>query len=85
MKIIQVPMDESLLRAVTGGAKASRVTRAAFIRRACEEHLRRTREEELDRQYIEGYRRRPEKPAIGKVGSRLAAEVWKDEGPDEAW
>jgi len=85
MKIVQVPMDEGLLKAVTGKAKASRLTRAAFIRRACQEQLRRGREEELERQYVEGYRRKPEKASPGKAGERLAAEVWKGVDSDEAW
>ncbi len=38
-------------------------------------------EEELDRKYIEGYRRKPESAAMGKLGARLAKEVW----PKETW
>ncbi len=83
MKVIQVPMNEGLLRAVTRTAKARRATRAALIRKACEEYLRRIEEEELDRQYVEGYRRKPEKPAWGEVGSKMAAEVLTKEDWDE--
>ncbi len=81
MKVIQVPMEEKLLRAVNRLAKARRSTRAALIRKACEEHIRKTEEEELERRYIEGYRRKPENPAWGKLGAKLAAEVW----PREDW
>jgi len=81
MKVIQVPMDEGLLRAITGKAKASRSTRAALIRHACKDYLRRLEEEELDRQYVEGYRRKPEKPGLGVAGTKLAARVW----PKEDW
>jgi hypothetical protein len=76
MKVIQVPMDKKLLRAVTGTAKALHLTRAALIRRACEEHLHRLGRDELERRYVEGYRRKPEKPALGNAGAKLAAEVW---------
>ncbi|MBZ5563241.1 MAG: CopG family transcriptional regulator [Acidobacteriia bacterium] len=83
MKVIQVPMDEALLRAVTRTAKARRATRAAFIRKACQEYLHRLEEEELDRKYVEGYRRKPEKPVWGEVGSKMAAEVLAQEDWDE--
>jgi len=81
MKVIQVPMDESLLRAVNRRAKASHSTRAALIRVACEDYLRKLEEEQLDRRYVEGYRRKPEKPDFGQAGAKLAAEVW----PEEDW
>ena len=84
MKIIQVPMDEKLLRAVNRRAKARRSTRAALIRAACDAYLRKLEEEELDRRYIEGYRRKPENPVWGEVGAKLAAEVLPPEDWDEA-
>lgn len=84
MKVIQVPMGEKLLGAMNRKAKARRSTRAALIRAACEEYLRRLEEEELDRRYVEGYRRKPENPALGKAGAKLAAEVWSKEDWDEA-
>ena len=81
MKVIQVPMDEKLLRAVNRQARASRSTRAALIRKACQQYLQRLEERELDRRYVEGYRRKPEKPAWGEMGAKLAAEVL----PEEHW
>ncbi len=48
MKVIQVPMDENLLKAVNRKARASHSTRAALIRTACHEYLRRLDERELD-------------------------------------
>ncbi len=85
MKVIQVPMEEELLRAVNRRAKAKRSSRAALIRSACEEYLRRIEEEELERLYVEGYRRKPESPSVGKLGERMAAEVWPREDWNEAW
>ena len=79
MKVIQVPMDDGLLRAVNREARASRSTRAALIRAACQEYLQRIEKRELERRYIEGYRRMPEKPAWGKMGAKLAAEVLSTE------
>jgi metal-responsive CopG/Arc/MetJ family transcriptional regulator len=81
MKVIQLPMDESLLRAVNRKAKSLRSTRAAFIRAACQEYLRRIENQELERRYIEGYRRTPEVAALGTVGAKLASEVL----PIEDW
>ncbi len=80
-KVIQVPMDERLLRAVTRSAKERQSTRAALIREACQDYLERLSEEALERKYVEGYRRKAESPAAGKVGIKLAAAVW----PKEDW
>jgi len=85
MKVIQVPMDEKLLQAVNRKARASRSTRAALIRTACQEYLQRLEEQELERRYVEGYRHKPEKPAWGEIGATLAAEVLSEEDWDEAW
>ena len=84
MKVIQVPMEEELLRAVNRKAKARRSTRAALIRTACEDYLRKLEEEELDRRYVEGYRRKPESSSWGKLGEKMAGEVWPKEEWDEA-
>lgn len=84
MKVIQVPMDEALLEAVNRKARASRSTRAALIRAACQEYLHRLEEQELERRYVAGYRRKPEKPQWGQMGARLAAEVLPEEEWDEA-
>ncbi len=83
MKVIQVPMDEKLLQAMNRKARASRSSRAAVIRAACEEYLRKLEEEELERRYIEGYRRKPEDPAWGELGAKLVAQVWPREDWDE--
>ena len=84
MKVIQVPMDEKLLTAVNRQARASRSTRAALIRTACQEYLHQLEEQELERRYVAGYRRKPEKPLWGEMGAKLAAEVLPKEDWDEA-
>ena len=76
MKVIHVSMDDRLLREMNRKAKASRSARAGAIREACEKKIRRLEEDELERRYIEGYRRKPENPAWGEVGVKLAAKVW---------
>jgi metal-responsive CopG/Arc/MetJ family transcriptional regulator len=84
VKIIQVPMDEHLLRAVDRKAKARRSSRAALIRAACAHYLEKAEEQELDRRHIEGYLRTPENPSFGETGVQLAAQVWPVEDWDEA-
>jgi metal-responsive CopG/Arc/MetJ family transcriptional regulator len=79
MKVIKVSMKEDLLRRLSREAKARRLTRAALIREACQHYLEKLREDELDRQYVAGYHRHPESAAVGKIGERLAAEVWTRE------
>jgi hypothetical protein len=74
-------MDEKLLREVNREARSSRSTRAALIRAACQEYLCRIEERGLERRYVEGYRRKPEKPDWGRMGAKLAAEVL----PEESW
>lgn len=74
-------MNEDLLRRLSREAKARKLTRAALIRDACQHYLEKLREDELDRQYVAGYRRYPESAAVGKTGERLAATVW----PREDW
>lgn len=72
-RIIQVPMDATLLEQVDSAAAHVAESRSAYIRGACERRLRREEAEALDRRYIEGYRRKPEKQAWGKLGAKLLA------------
>jgi hypothetical protein len=85
MKVIQVPMDERLLEAVNVRAKSRRSTPAALIREACKQYLHRVDQKGLERKYQEGYRRKPESPLVGKLGEKMAQEVWPEETWDEAW
>ncbi len=72
-RIIQVPMDPALLERVDSAAAHVAESRSAYIRGACERRLRSEEAEVLDRRYIEGYRRKPEKQAWGKLGAKLLA------------
>ena len=85
MRVIQVPMDEGLLKAVNERAKSRRSTRSALIREACQEYLYKIERKALERKYVEGYQRRPESPLVGKLGEKMAGEVWPEETWDEAW
>ena len=78
-KVIQVPMPQPLLEAVTHYAKTQKESRAAFIRRALECYLAELREQEMDEAYIQGYQRIPEEVSIGETGAKLAAMVFSEE------
>ena len=80
-KIIQVPIDQELLVQIDETSGTLAVSRAAFIREACRLRLRSLEGSRLDRQYVEGYRKKPENPAWGRMGAgmlarRLAKESW---------
>ncbi len=79
VKIIQVPMSQALLEAVTRYAEQQKESRAAFIRRALERYLAELREQEMEEAYIQGYRRIPEEVSVGEVGAKLAAMVFSEE------
>jgi hypothetical protein len=72
-RIIQVPMDTALLEQVDAAAGRVAESRSAYIRGACERRLQREEADALDRQYVEGYRRKPETQAWGKLGAKLLA------------
>jgi hypothetical protein len=41
--------------------------------------LRKPDDKALERRYLEGYQRKPENPSIGKLGEKMAREVWREE------
>ena len=80
-KIIHVPMEEDLLAALDARSKKEGRSRAELIREACHILLRRWEEEEMDRVYVEGYRRIPEDPALGEAQIALLGQVL----PEDNW
>ncbi len=60
------------------------LSKSKLIRMACRQYIRRLEEDEMDRRYIDGYRRKPENPALGEAGAKLAAHIWPKEDWDEA-
>jgi metal-responsive CopG/Arc/MetJ family transcriptional regulator len=61
METIQVVLDAKLLKAADAAAKRQKTNRSALIRRALQEHLKRTRIEELERQERLAYEDRPDR------------------------
>lgn len=80
-KIIQVPMNEELLKKLNKFSKKRKIKRAALVRQACERLLKQLQEEEMDRQYVEGYRRIPDDGMIAEAQMKMLAEIL----PKEDW
>ncbi len=74
-RIIRVPVDEELLKALDIVSRRQGRTRAEVIREACHNYLRHLEEEALERAYVEGYRRIPERPQTGKMQVGLLDQV----------
>ena len=80
-KVIQVPIDEELLARIDERVGRVAESRAAFIREACRWRLEALKGGQLDRQYVDGYRRKPEDLAWAKATARLLTKVL----PRERW
>ena len=80
-KVIQVPIDEELLARIDERVGRVAESRAAFIREACRWRLKALKGGQLDRQYVDGYRRKPEDPAWARAIARLLPKVL----PREEW
>jgi hypothetical protein len=80
-RIIQVPMEDRLLKQIDATAGIVAESRAAFIREACQQRLKSLHAKELDRLYIEGHRSRPEnldwaESSVKLLSKRLPKEKW---------
>lgn len=80
-KVIQVPMDSSLLERVSKCSVKSFRSRADFIRTACELLLDELERSQADSRYREGYKRKPENLDLPRASARLASQLL----PKERW
>jgi metal-responsive CopG/Arc/MetJ family transcriptional regulator len=80
-KVIQVPVDEDLLRNLDKLSKRQQRARSEVIRNACVRYLQQVEDEELDKIYQQGYMRVPEELAAGEAQTSIIAEVL----PEESW
>ncbi|MBI2860523.1 MAG: ribbon-helix-helix protein, CopG family [Chloroflexi bacterium] len=80
-KVIQVPVDEELLKKLDSLSKKQRRARSEVIRQACSRFLQQVEDEELDRLYREGYKRTPEGAESGEMQVAVSGEVL----PRESW
>jgi len=80
-KVIQVPVDEGLLKDLDHLSKSQRKTRSELIRQACLSYLQQVKDEELDKIYQQGYMRIPEEPETGELQVAISGESL----PKESW
>ena len=81
-KIIQVPVDEKLLKELDTLSKQQQKPRAELIREACAHYVTEVEEAEADRQYIESYKRMPETQEeldIAEAQMKMANEILAEE------
>ena len=78
-KVIQVPVDEELLKNLDSLSKRQHKAMAEVIRQACLRYLQQVEYEELDRLYQQGYIRIPEEPEVGEIQIAVSGEVLSKE------
>lgn len=78
-KVIQVPVDEELLKGLDNLSKKQRKSRSELIRQACLRYLQQIEYEELDRLYQQGYKRIPEEPETGEIQIAMSGEFMSRE------
>ena len=77
-KVVQISIDERLLRRIDAHPDAKKHGRSAFLRKAAEEYLRRKREQAIDESYRRAYRKRPASDQeLGPFG--FGVDPWRDE------
>ena len=80
-KVIQVPIEDDLLKRIDATAGVVAESRAAFIRAACQQRLKSLQAKELDRMYMEGHRSHPEDLDWAESSARLLSKRL----PKEKW
>jgi len=78
-KVIQVPVDEGLLKDLDRLSKKQGKARSQLIREACLRYLRGVEHEELDRLYQLGYMKIPEGPGTGETQVAISGEFMTKE------
>jgi len=80
-QIVQVPMSAQFVAEVDRLAQARGESRAAFVRRACEQFMRDLREQAMEAAYEQGYRDHPEALGFAEAAARVSAASW----PEDDW
>ena len=76
MKIIQMTLDENLVKEVDQVVKQLRMNRSAFARQALRAAIDRHNQEQLELQHRQGYERRPVAP--GEFSVWESEQQWGD-------
>ena len=73
-KIIQVPIEEDLVKRIDETAGTVVESHAAVIRNACQQRLKNLQAKELDRLYIEGHQSHPEDLDWARSSAKLLSK-----------
>ncbi len=73
-KVIQVPVDEGLLKDLDDLSRKQHKARAELIRQACLRYLQEIEHEEMDKLYQQGYMRIPEESETGEMQIAISGE-----------
>jgi len=77
MKVVQMTLDEDLVKAVDEAARRLRTSRSAFTRKALRDALRALSIRGLEQQHRRGYEARPVK--VGEFSVWEKEQRWGDE------
>jgi metal-responsive CopG/Arc/MetJ family transcriptional regulator len=80
---IAISLPSDVLKAVNAQCKGTGESRSAFFRRAAGDLLRRQKEQEAIKRYVEGYLRMPETEAEVAEMDAIAVETMKMEPWDD--
>ena len=80
-RVIQVPVDEELLKALDQLSKKQHKARSELIRQACQRYLTQVEYDELDKLYQQGYKKVPEEIGLGEAQVAVAGQIL----PKESW
>ena len=72
-------MDEDLVGKLDALSEKQSQSRAAVIREACRTYITQERRRQMSEQYVAGYRRIPEDPALAQAYEIAFAEVLEPE------
>ena len=78
---VAISMPRGVFRSVEQARKKLKMARSEAVVEALEAWLKGREEEEMVRQYVEGYRRHPESKAEAKAWTRIAARAFHKDPP----
>jgi len=78
---VAISMPKEMFRSVEQTRRKLKLARSEAVVEALRAWLKKREEEELVRQYVEGYRKHPESKSEARVWTRLAAEVFRKDLP----
>ncbi len=80
-KVIQVPVDQELLKKLDDLSGKQGKSRSELIRQACLQYLQNIEHKQLDDAYQLGYMKMPERPETSEAQIAVADKVTSGESP----